>query len=220
MLKGRRSTEQRRKESGLESKRWLEQSVEAEAQAAGTVLIHVEDREADIYDSFDARCRRGMHFIVRALASRMIDVDDQIENILVRVLIAAAHTWLRASSSTSLRSAVGGSSSSTAAITIPQRLLAARCSQPSSDARRCCHRDRCRWCCFLKRERLARIFTDHEDTFRSLNGVKDLVRSGSRDSCRRARAACGRSRLYPQKSTRPRGLQFRRSEFCVGDRGR
>lgn len=80
--KGFRTTHVRKKEPDLESLRWLEQAIEAEAMVSGPELIHVEDREGDIYDSLRQRRDRGMHFIVRGQAKRTVDVDDEARNIL------------------------------------------------------------------------------------------------------------------------------------------
>lgn len=77
--KGTRSTEQRRKEGDRESKRWLAQSIAVEAEAGTTVLVHVEDREGDIYESLAARLERGMHFIVRAQTKRVVATGDDGE---------------------------------------------------------------------------------------------------------------------------------------------
>ena len=68
-------TRQRRADSTRESKRWLEQSLVVEDVVEGVELIHVEDREADIFDSLSERVRRQMHFIVRAKGQRAIAVD-------------------------------------------------------------------------------------------------------------------------------------------------
>lgn len=82
--KGKRTIEQRKKDPTLESKRWLQQSLDVEAQMpSGTQLVHVEDREGDIFESFAERDARGMHFIVRATSSRLVwDEDDESINVL------------------------------------------------------------------------------------------------------------------------------------------
>lgn len=77
-----RTTKERRQDEGRESKRWLEQSVAVEGAVGDVELIHVEDREADIFESLSARVRLHMHFIVRAQNHRAIDVDGERENIL------------------------------------------------------------------------------------------------------------------------------------------
>lgn len=80
--KGKRSLEQRRKDESRESKRWLNQSIAVEAATSGTTtLIHVEDREGDIYESLAVRLEKGMHFIVRAQAYRLVEVEDGHQNI-------------------------------------------------------------------------------------------------------------------------------------------
>lgn len=79
--KGLRSTEQRRKEETRESKRWLEQSIAVESAAEGTVLVHVEDREGDIYESLSVRQQKGMHFIVRAQTYRVVETGEDYTNI-------------------------------------------------------------------------------------------------------------------------------------------
>lgn len=82
--KGKRSTEKRRKEDHLESERWLAQSLEVEASVAGaTQLIHVEDREGDIFESLAMRVAEGMHFIVRAASTRVVlTTGTSTENVL------------------------------------------------------------------------------------------------------------------------------------------
>jgi hypothetical protein len=77
------STEQRREDENRESKRWLAQSIAVEeAVPEGVQLIHVEDREADIFDSMYERKERGMRFIIRAQRGRAIDLDGDRGNIL------------------------------------------------------------------------------------------------------------------------------------------
>jgi hypothetical protein len=77
-----RDTKARRHDEDRESKRWLAQSLAVEAAVGDVVLIHVEDREADIFESLSARTTLGMHFIVRAQSQRSIDVDGARTNIL------------------------------------------------------------------------------------------------------------------------------------------
>ena len=79
--KGTRSTEKRRKEGDRESKRWLDQSIAVEEAAGGTVLVHVEDREGDIYESLSGRVEKGMHFIVRAQTYRVVEAGEDYTNI-------------------------------------------------------------------------------------------------------------------------------------------
>lgn len=82
--KGKRATEKRRKEAHLESERWLSQSLAVEAAVSGQLeLIHVEDREGDIFESLAMRVAEGMHFIVRAASTRVVlTTDDSTENVL------------------------------------------------------------------------------------------------------------------------------------------
>lgn len=80
--KTKTSTQQRRQDANRLSKRWLQQSLQDESFVSGVVLIHVEDREADIYACMEARSTAGMHFIVRAQSYRKVLVDDDVENIL------------------------------------------------------------------------------------------------------------------------------------------
>lgn len=81
--KGKRTTKERKSEPKLESGRWLEQSLNVEELAPdSTELIHVEDREADIYESMEMRVAHGMHFIVRAASSKVVLTNDGKENIL------------------------------------------------------------------------------------------------------------------------------------------
>lgn len=84
--KGKRTTEARKKEAGLESARWLQQSVDVDALFAdGTEVVHVEDREGDIFDSLATRAMTGMHFIVRACSTRVVlDDTNETENVLER----------------------------------------------------------------------------------------------------------------------------------------
>lgn len=78
----KRTTKERREDENRESKRWLRQSIDVEALVDGVRLIHVEDREADIYESLGVRLQRNMAFIVRAQAYRTVIVDGHTENIL------------------------------------------------------------------------------------------------------------------------------------------
>lgn len=81
--KKKRSTKKRKSEPDLESRRWLEQSLNVEdAVASSTELIHVEDREADIYESLEMRIAHGMHFIVRAASTKVVLTEDGKQNIL------------------------------------------------------------------------------------------------------------------------------------------
>lgn len=80
-MKGKRSLAQRRKEDDRESKRWLAQSIAVENFAEGSKLIHVEDREADIYESIEARLKNDMHFIVRAQSQRVVLLENGEENV-------------------------------------------------------------------------------------------------------------------------------------------
>jgi hypothetical protein len=80
--KKKTSTYARRSDESRRSKRWLAQSLENEALVDDVVLIHVEDREADIYACMEARLNAGMHFIVRAQSYRKVLVADEVENIL------------------------------------------------------------------------------------------------------------------------------------------
>jgi hypothetical protein len=80
--KPRVSSGERRKDDTRESKRWLDQSLAVEAVVDGVELIHVEDREGDIFESLAARVRLKMHFIVRAQTWRSIDVGGARANIL------------------------------------------------------------------------------------------------------------------------------------------
>lgn len=82
--KGKRSTTQRKSEPDNESLRWLEQSLNVE-DLVGTAaqLIHVEDREGDVYESLEMRLSMGMHFIVRAMSTKVALTDEGEENILL-----------------------------------------------------------------------------------------------------------------------------------------
>lgn len=78
-----RSTKKRKSEPELESHRWLEQSLKVEELvSSSTELIHVEDREADIYESLEMRIAHDMHFIVRAASTKVVLTDDGNRNIL------------------------------------------------------------------------------------------------------------------------------------------
>jgi hypothetical protein len=84
--KGKRSTSQRQHEPDLESRRWLRQSQQVECVAGKvTKLIHVEDREGDIYASLASRTEAGVAFVVRAQPMRVAALDDGAENILVHM---------------------------------------------------------------------------------------------------------------------------------------
>ncbi|MFT3707061.1 MAG: IS4 family transposase [Archangium sp.] len=80
--KGKRTTRERKAESDLESGRWAEQSLDVEGLVKSTELIHVEDREADIYESLETRIAHDMHFIVRAASSKVVLTNAGTENIL------------------------------------------------------------------------------------------------------------------------------------------
>lgn len=81
--KGRRTTKERKEEPELESERWLNQSLSVEELVnKSTELIHVEDREADIYESLEMRIGHGMHFIVRAASTKVVLTNEGSENIL------------------------------------------------------------------------------------------------------------------------------------------
>lgn len=81
--KKKRSTKERKAEPDLESRRWLEQSLNVEELVSeSTELIHVEDREADIYESLEMRIAHDMRFIVRAASTKVVLTDDGEENIL------------------------------------------------------------------------------------------------------------------------------------------
>jgi hypothetical protein len=82
--KGKRSTEKRKAEGGLESERWLRQSLAVEELfQRGGKCIHVEDREGDIFDSLAARKEAGMRFIVRAAGNRVaFKKDGSTKNVL------------------------------------------------------------------------------------------------------------------------------------------
>jgi hypothetical protein len=81
--KGKRRTSQRKREPDLESGRWLRQSQQVEELAEGfSALIHVEDREGDIYDSLSRRLEAGHRFIVRGNSNRVVVVEDGTENVV------------------------------------------------------------------------------------------------------------------------------------------
>lgn len=84
--KGKRSTEQRLQETGLESERWLAQSLAVQEALPDTPLIHVEDREGDIYASLAERLRRGLRFIVRGRSFRMMDDGEKRLKVLEHLL--------------------------------------------------------------------------------------------------------------------------------------
>lgn len=72
----------RRDDEDRESKRWLRQSVTVDKLIGdGVVLIHVEDREGDIYESFYKRIEAKMRFIVRAQTTRVVKVGDETQNV-------------------------------------------------------------------------------------------------------------------------------------------
>ena len=73
----KRTYEERRKDSHRESNRWLAQSIAVESLAESAQLIHVEDREADIYECMEARLQHGMRFVVRAQAYRLVETANE-----------------------------------------------------------------------------------------------------------------------------------------------
>ena len=81
--KGKRRTSQRKREPELESARWLRQSRAVEELAEGfSALIHVEDREGDIFDSLSGRLSEGHRFVVRGNSNRVVLVGEGSENVL------------------------------------------------------------------------------------------------------------------------------------------
>jgi hypothetical protein len=72
-----RGSKERRKDDNRESKRWLAQSLEAEKRLPNVSVIHVEDREADIYESLTARVEKKMRFVVRGQSHRKLLVDGE-----------------------------------------------------------------------------------------------------------------------------------------------
>lgn len=81
--KGKRTIDERKADPEVESRRWLEQSLNVEDLIEQrTQLIHVEDREGDIFESLEMRIAHDMHFIVRAASTKLVLTDEGEENIL------------------------------------------------------------------------------------------------------------------------------------------
>lgn len=79
---GPRSSKERRKDDDRESKRWLTQSIEVEGRLPKVSAVHVEDREADIFESLTTRVEKKMRFVVRAQHHRaVLDDDDEAHKI-------------------------------------------------------------------------------------------------------------------------------------------
>lgn len=94
--KGIRSTSERRLEPTLESDRWLEQSKAVEKSLDGIALVHVEDREGDIYESLAQRVMQRMRFIVRGVGNRRVVLDGGREKPLLEQITAAPTRCTRA----------------------------------------------------------------------------------------------------------------------------
>jgi hypothetical protein len=81
--KGKRRSSARQKEKGLESERWQRQATAVEEMVSSTTeLIHVEDREGDIYGNMAARLELGMRFITRATSHRVVLNSGEKENVM------------------------------------------------------------------------------------------------------------------------------------------
>jgi hypothetical protein len=62
-----------------ESKRWLETMENAERDISdATKVLHVCDREGDIYELFDKAIQNGRHFLIRIVHNRMTVENGQI----------------------------------------------------------------------------------------------------------------------------------------------
>jgi hypothetical protein len=68
---------QLRESDDCESHRWLETTLEVEERLGGSVpVIHVQDREGDIYDSTSTMVDNGFRFVVRVKSNRCIESED------------------------------------------------------------------------------------------------------------------------------------------------
>ncbi len=68
---------QLRESDDCESHRWLETTLEVDERLAGVVpVIHVQDREGDIYDSTSTMVEKGLRFVVRVSSNRCIESAD------------------------------------------------------------------------------------------------------------------------------------------------
>jgi len=68
---------QLRDSDDCESHRWLQTTLEVEERFWGGVqVIHVQDREGDIYDSTSTMVDKGLRFVVRVKSNRCIESED------------------------------------------------------------------------------------------------------------------------------------------------
>jgi hypothetical protein len=68
---------QLRESDDCESHRWLETALEVDGLFKGRVpIVHVQDREGDIYDSTSTMVERGVRFVVRVQSNRCIESAD------------------------------------------------------------------------------------------------------------------------------------------------
>jgi hypothetical protein len=88
----KRNRRRERPTSKKESKKWLD-GLRATARALppGQEVIVVADREADVFDLFAARRRRGVHLLIRACSPRRVqpDASDSAETVAIIKLTEA-----------------------------------------------------------------------------------------------------------------------------------
>lgn len=78
---------QLRSSGDSESLRWLKTTRQVEESFKGRAsLIHVMDREGDIYDSLSVMVAENMRFVVRAMSNRIIDSEEAIFHLLYDAL--------------------------------------------------------------------------------------------------------------------------------------
>lgn len=75
--KRRQGTKASRRDEERESLKWSRVAIAAE-EAVGDVatLVHVMDREADVYDLFATLGERGSHFVIRVAQDRLVECDE------------------------------------------------------------------------------------------------------------------------------------------------
>jgi len=81
------SQHQLRSFDDCESLRWLDTTLDVEQLAQGSIkLIHVQDREGDIYDNTSTMVDKKIRFVVRVMSNRCIKSEDPRERLLFDAL--------------------------------------------------------------------------------------------------------------------------------------
>lgn len=76
-----------RESKDCESLRWLDTIKDVESRFDGKKsLIHVMDREGDIYDNLSTMVAEGKRFVVRAMTNRKVDAEDKTYSLLFDAL--------------------------------------------------------------------------------------------------------------------------------------